>query len=195
MVSSGGASRRVVLYWYVALFCVVWCCVVVCGFGSRCSMVPYVVGYRGGALMATGVVVGLVCLVAALLLFSAAVTIVLVEDGQRVDACMVAMLLLMAFVPRGLLPLLFGFGGAQGQARLICFGSPYRFLLVSLPLICTRWFCRRPRGSASMLLCLVVCTVSYLAYIASMCFGSCTSSCLCTRERVVLVAASYLAAL
>ena len=96
-------------------------------------MVCYVVGYRGDALMFTGVVVGLVCLVAALLLFFAVVIIDLVDNGQRVDTCMPVPLLLMVFVSRGLVPLLFGFGGAQEQGLLILFGLPYRFFALVLP--------------------------------------------------------------
>ena len=114
VVSCGGALRGVVLCWYVALlFCVVWCCVVVCCFGLRCRMVHCVVAYPGGSLMVTSVAVGLVCLVATLFLFFAALSIVLVDNGQRVDACMSAPYLLMVFVPRGDVPLLFAFSGAQ----------------------------------------------------------------------------------
>ena len=82
VVLWGGALGVVVLCWYVELlFCLVWCCVVVCGVGLHCPMVCRVVGYRGGALMDTGVAVGLVCWVAALFSFFAALSIVLVDNG------------------------------------------------------------------------------------------------------------------
>ena len=58
-----------------------WCCMLVPGCGSHCPLVCCVVGYRGGVLMVTGMAVGLVCLVAALFLFSAALLIVLVDNG------------------------------------------------------------------------------------------------------------------
>ena len=68
--------------WYVALpFCVSWCCVVPRGFGSHCPLVCCVVGYRGSAWMVNCMGVGVVCLVAALFLFSAALIIVFVDNG------------------------------------------------------------------------------------------------------------------
>ena len=82
VVSGGGALCGVVLCWYVALsFFVMWCCAVVCRFGSYCPTVCCFVGYPGGALVVTGVAVGLVCLVAALFFIFAARTIVLPDNG------------------------------------------------------------------------------------------------------------------